>query len=68
MNVSSGFIHAYRFLFSWKAPVCRYKPSCSQYALEALNKHGFIKGWYLALKRIASCHPFAEGGSDPVPD
>ncbi len=49
-------------------PACRYTPTCSQYALEALQKHGPIKGLYLAIKRILRCHPYHEGGYDPVPD
>ena len=48
-------------------PRCRYTPTCSQYAVEAVSKHGaFIGGW-LALKRIARCHPFGGSGHDPVP-
>jgi len=47
--------------------VCIYIPTCSQYALEALEKHGAVKGSFLAVKRILRCHPFAKGGFDPVP-
>lgn len=46
---------------------CIYTPTCSQYAVEALNKYGVLKGLWLAVKRILRCHPFAEGGYDPVP-
>lgn len=46
---------------------CRYYPTCSNYAIEALNKYGFIKGWYLAIKRILKCNPFGGSGYDPVP-
>ncbi|MGA2379921.1 MAG: membrane protein insertion efficiency factor YidD [Spirochaetia bacterium] len=46
---------------------CRYVPSCSQYAREALMKHGFLKGSYLAARRLLRCHPFHVGGYDPVP-
>lgn len=46
---------------------CRYVPTCSQYALEALRKHGLIKGGYLAARRILSCHPWGGSGHDPVP-
>ncbi len=46
---------------------CRYTPSCSQYAVEALKKHGPFKGFWLALKRISSCHPWGGHGYDPVP-
>jgi len=47
---------------------CRYQPTCSAYALEALETHGAIKGSMLAVKRIARCHPFGGDGYDPVPD
>ena len=48
-------------------PKCRYTPTCSQYAKEALQKHGFFKGFVLAVKRIARCHPWGGPGHDPVP-
>ncbi|MBF0100041.1 MAG: membrane protein insertion efficiency factor YidD [Desulfobacterales bacterium] len=48
-------------------PVCRFYPSCSHYAYEAVVKHGVIKGLYLSLKRLLRCHPFDPGGFDPVP-
>lgn len=46
---------------------CRYYPSCSHYAIEALEKHGALRGGWLAVKRIGRCHPFRPGGFDPVP-
>ena len=46
---------------------CRYTPTCSQYAIEALEKYGAMKGSFLAVKRILRCNPFAKGGYDPVP-
>ena len=46
---------------------CRYQPTCSQYALDALTEYGAVKGVWLTLKRIARCHPLAAGGYDPVP-
>ncbi|MCM1163120.1 MAG: membrane protein insertion efficiency factor YidD [Muribaculaceae bacterium] len=48
-------------------PVCRFTPTCSQYAIEAISRHGAIKGLWLALKRIARCHPWGGSGYDPVP-
>ena len=48
-------------------PSCRFTPTCSQYAIEALQKHGVIKGLYLAIKRIIRCHPWGGSGYDPVP-
>lgn len=46
---------------------CRFTPTCSQYALEAIEKYGTVKGTYLAVKRILKCHPLHKGGYDPVP-
>lgn len=46
---------------------CRFIPTCSQYAYEALEEYGVIKGGYLAVRRILRCHPFSKGGYDPVP-
>jgi len=46
---------------------CRYTPTCSNYAVEALQKHGILKGSWLAIKRISSCHPWGGHGHDPVP-
>ena len=50
-----------------RVPTCRFKPTCSQYALEALEKYGALKGSYMAMRRILKCHPFHKGGFDPVP-
>ena len=50
-----------------KPPTCRYTPTCSQYAVEAIKKHGPFKGGWLAFKRILRCHPFGGSGYDPVP-
>jgi len=48
-------------------PACRFLPTCSEYAIEAIEKHGAPKGLYLALRRVLRCHPLREGGFDPVP-
>lgn len=50
------------------ASSCRFTPSCSEYAIEAIQQHGVVKGLMLATKRISSCHPWHAGGYDPVPD
>ncbi|QTH44708.1 membrane protein insertion efficiency factor YidD [Cohnella sp. LGH] len=62
-------IHVYRkFISPLKPPTCRFLPTCSAYALEAIEVHGAAKGSYLAAKRICKCHPFHPGGFDPVPE
>ncbi|MDR2353674.1 MAG: membrane protein insertion efficiency factor YidD [Deltaproteobacteria bacterium] len=63
-----GFIRLYqRFISPLLPPACRFQPTCSAYALEALRVHGFWKGSYLAMRRLMRCHPFHPGGYDPVP-
>ncbi|MDX2216797.1 MAG: membrane protein insertion efficiency factor YidD [Oculatellaceae cyanobacterium bins.114] len=63
-----GLVRAYRVLISpLYPPVCRFQPTCSQYAIEAIARHGAIRGSWLAIRRISSCHPFHPGGYDPVP-
>ena len=62
-------IRLYQVLISPLFPAkCRYFPSCSEYALEAIDQHGSIKGGWLSLKRILKCHPLSKGGFDPVPN
>ena len=63
------FIKFYQFFISpWTGRNCIYFPTCSEYAKESLINHGIIKGLFLTTKRIFSCHPFASGGYDPVPE
>ncbi|MDU8912238.1 membrane protein insertion efficiency factor YidD [Aestuariicoccus sp. MJ-SS9] len=62
-------VRAYRLVFSpWVGHNCRYHPTCSAYALEALEKHGALKGGWLAARRIARCNPWGGSGVDNVPD
>lgn len=61
-------VRLYRLLFSpWVGHSCRYQPTCSAYTLEALERHGGLKGGYLAVRRICRCHPWGGSGHDPVP-
>lgn len=61
-------IRAWRFAISpLYGQVCRYHPSCSTYALEAVTAHGSVRGTWLAVRRLSRCHPWAAGGYDPVP-
>jgi len=62
-------VRAYRAVFSpWVGYNCRYHPTCSAYALEALEKHGALRGGWLAIRRILRCNPFGGSGIDNVPD
>jgi uncharacterized protein len=64
-----ALIRAYqRFVSPLLGPRCRFYPSCSQFAVEAIERHGPVKGGWLALRRIMRCHPLHPGGHDPVPD
>ncbi|MBI4689181.1 MAG: membrane protein insertion efficiency factor YidD [Nitrospirae bacterium] len=62
-----SIIKAYRYLISPLLPNnCRFTPTCSEYAIEAIEKHGTVKGTSLTIRRISRCHPFHPGGYDPV--
>ncbi|MDN5843502.1 MAG: membrane protein insertion efficiency factor YidD [Alcaligenaceae bacterium] len=62
-------IRFYRYFLSpWLGHQCRFTPTCSAYAIEAIQAHGALKGLWLAARRIGRCHPWCEGGLDPVPD
>ncbi len=61
------FIRAYRLLISpLLPPSCRFTPTCSEYAMQAIEKYGALRGVYLAARRLLRCHPFHSGGYDPV--
>jgi hypothetical protein len=63
-----GLVKGYRLLLSpWLGSACRFEPTCSAYSLQALQRHGAAAGSYLTLKRLARCHPWCQGGHDPVP-
>jgi len=61
-------VRGYQHLFAGRISPCRYEPSCSAYAVEALETHGAIKGGWFATKRICRCHPWGGHGWDPVPE
>ena len=64
-----GIIKLYQILISpLLGPNCRFHPTCSHYAIEAIAKHGVIRGGYLSVRRLIKCHPLHEGGLDPVPE
>jgi putative membrane protein insertion efficiency factor len=61
-------VRGYRLLLSpWLGSACRFEPTCSAYAIGALQTHGAARGSYLTLRRLARCHPWCDGGHDPVP-
>ncbi|SDZ99398.1 MULTISPECIES: membrane protein insertion efficiency factor YidD [Acidovorax] len=63
-----GVVKGYRlFLSPWLGSACRFEPTCSAYSLQALERHGAAAGSYLTVRRLVRCHPWCDGGHDPVP-
>ncbi|NDD26983.1 MAG: membrane protein insertion efficiency factor YidD [Proteobacteria bacterium] len=62
-----GLIRAYQRVSRFTPPVCRFTPTCSEYACQAITRHGCLRGGGYAITRILRCHPWNPGGSDPVP-
>ncbi|WP_056978192.1 membrane protein insertion efficiency factor YidD [Lentilactobacillus senioris] len=68
-KIMIGMVHDYqRYISPLFPPSCRYYPTCSNYMIQAIQKHGAIKGVLMGSARILRCHPFVKGGYDPVPD
>ena len=68
-QIARLLIRSYQLIVSpWLGQRCRFYPSCSQYTLEAIERHGPLRGSVLGARRLACCHPFHPGGFDPVPD
>ena len=64
-----GIVRLYQMVISpWMPDTCRFKPTCSTYSIEALKKHGALKGLWLTVKRLSRCHPWGDEGYDPVPE
>ena len=67
VRVLTSAVRFYQALPRWRPPSCRFYPSCSRYALEALQSWGAVRGGWLGLRRVARCHPWGGWGVDPVP-
>ncbi|HSW43478.1 MAG TPA: membrane protein insertion efficiency factor YidD [Patescibacteria group bacterium] len=65
-RIGIGLIRIYRFVFAWLPASCRYYPTCSHYAEQAIDKYGLARGSWMGARRIARCHPWHPGGYDPV--
>lgn len=64
----AALVHVYRLFFkAWVGSACRFEPTCSAYALQALQRHGAVRGGWLTGRRLLRCHPYCAGGCDPVP-
>jgi putative membrane protein insertion efficiency factor len=67
-RASVALLRLYQVVLSpWLGPACRYEPSCSRYAMEAVERHGVLRGGALSLRRLGRCHPLGDSGYDPVP-
>ena len=67
-NIALGLLRFYKLAISpWLGPACRFHPSCSDYMRESVEKHGAWRGIWMGVRRLGKCHPFHEGGFDPVP-
>jgi uncharacterized protein len=65
-RIGIGLIKVYRVLFAWLPSSCRYEPTCSHYAEQAIERYGLLRGSVMGARRIARCHPWHPGGYDPV--
>ncbi|GLW60497.1 putative membrane protein insertion efficiency factor [Hydrogenophilus thermoluteolus] len=67
-SVLVWLVRGYQYLISpWLGQNCRFTPTCSQYLIEAVERHGVVRGLWLGVKRVGRCHPWHPGGEDPVP-